>query len=131
MLQGGKEGKPLIVRLNTGVQSIIGNKLYPFRIGIAIPLTKPQENGLPIGEENLFFNQIEDEIVAYFGKEQRGFVCAIVTTSGMKEYMTYSKTDDIKNLIETLKLKFPGYDFQNYVEKDEHWDGYKEFNKQG
>ena len=129
VFEGHHNGKPLLVRLNTGVAHIAGNRLYVFRIGIAVPLKHPQENGLPTPEENLYFKDIEDEIHAYFEKEQRGFVCAIISTSGMKEFMMYGKSENVQDLIGILKTKFSAYDFQNYVKRDENWEGYKNLNK--
>ncbi len=125
--QANHDGKPVFLRLNTGVEPMIGDKVYSFRIGIAVPLQRPREDGLPSEEENIYFNQIEDEIFTFFDKELRGFVCVIIATGGMKEFMTYSKIENIDELIGGLKLKFPEYDFQSYVVKDENWDGYKEF----
>jgi hypothetical protein len=127
MLQGEYGGKLMLVRFNTGVKSLVGSKSYPFRIGIAIPFKKPQSNGLPSGEENLCFNQIEDEIGNFFNKEQRGFVCAIITTNGMKEYMNYSQSDDFSDLMSRLKQKFPEYVFQIYAARDENWEVYQKF----
>jgi len=39
--EGRYEGHRLLVRQNVGARSIIGNAQYPFRLGIAIPLTAP------------------------------------------------------------------------------------------
>jgi len=127
VFQGNHDGMPSFFRLNTGVESMIGDRAYSFRIGIAVPLKRPQENGLPSEEENVYVNQIEDEIFTFFDKELRGFVCVIIATGGMKEFMMYSKIENIEELIGELKSKFPEYDFQHYVVKDENWDGYKGF----
>ena len=130
VLQGENNGNPTIIRLNTGVKKIVGHPSYSYRIGIAIPLKNPQENGLPSPEENLDFYKIEDEIFNLFQNNNEAFVCVIITTNGMKEFVIYSTTDqDIETKIDSLKSKFSEYDFQNYVQKDKNWDTYKEFNK--
>lgn len=130
VLQGENNDNPMFIRLNTGVKKIVGHPSYPYRIGIAIPLKNPQEDGFPRSEENLDFNQIEDEIFNLFQNNNEAFVCAIITTSGMKEFMIYSTTDqNIEIKIYLLKSKFSEYDFQYYVQKDINWDMYKEFNK--
>jgi hypothetical protein len=126
VLQGSNEDNPMIIRLNTGVKSIVGQAPYVYRIGIAVPLLQPQENKMPSPKENLDFNNIEDEIYNLFEKNNEAYVCAIITTNGMKEYLIYSSTDlNINKNIEILKSKFSKYEFQNYVQKDSNWDVYK------
>jgi hypothetical protein len=127
VLQGEYNGKPMLTRLNIGIKPLVGNKSYPYRIGIAVPYINPQSNGLPSGEENLRFNDIEDKINNYFSKKQIGYLCVIITTNGMKEYMIYSKVDKISDLIDSLKQNNSDYDFQHYVSRDDGWEGYNQF----
>lgn len=130
ILDGENAGYPMIIRLNTGVKEIVGHPLFPYRIGIAIPLKHPQENGLPIHEEQQYFYQIEEEIYNLFQNNDEAFVCILITTSNFKEYVMYSKTNQkIKQKIHALKSKFPEYDFQHYVQKDKNWDMYKNIDK--
>ncbi len=123
--EGERDGLPMIVRFNAGLRSVLGDKRYPFRVGIAVPLQSPQPGGLPSSEENLALNDIEDEIINLFNNHQRGFLSAVITTNAMKEYMVYSRTDTVADIIDALNDQFPGYAFQHYVARDEAWEGYK------
>ena len=129
-----EDGKPLIVRVNNGLKQIAGKSEFVFRVGLAIPFLHSMEDGMPSGDEhqNIFW-KIEDELFKfyaikdekYLNSDQRGLLCATLTGDGMKEFILYAKNDEINDLLNILKAKFPGYLFSNYVELDKKWDGYK------
>lgn len=125
--EGEHEGHRLIARVNVGVRQIVGDGQYPFRAGIAIPFRSPQHDGMPGEEENQLFNRIEDTIYDYFSSKRSGMLCLIITTQGMKEFIAYSTSDDIAELIESLSQAFPAYNFQHYIERDEDWSVYQDW----
>ena len=106
-----------------------GHPEFPYRVGIAVPFLLPQSDGLPNGEENFDFNEIEDTMFDLFQKDNEAIVCAIITTGGMREFVIYSSSNKIVDKVKQLKSKFSKYDFQNYVSEDKKWDGYKEWAK--
>lgn len=125
--QGQHQGNPLVVRVNTWAKEISAHPEFPYRIGIAIPLLSPQNDGLPSEEENSNLNEIEDEIFDLFQINNNAIVCVIITTSGMREFLIYSSSNKVDDKIKQLESKFPEYDFQNYASEDKKWDGYKEW----
>ena len=122
--EGRHEGQRLIVRLNTGVGSLVAHKKYPFRIGIAIPFNSPQENGLPNKDELQRFERIEDTIFNRFQVDETAVLCAILTTNGMREFILYSQIDDISTMLEDVSSHFSEYNFQRNVEQDADWQEY-------
>ena len=123
-----ENGKPIIIRINKGLQWMAGDSQYPYRIWIAIPLLDQQENGLPSPEENLLMHTMEDEVSSVFSNQDEAFLCLIITASWVKEFVLYSFTDQwVNEKIELLRWKFAQYIFQYYVQKDEWWDVYKEY----
>ena len=127
--QGEINGKPLLMRINTGAGQNGYGTTYKFRAGIAIPFKHPQAAEFPTSEENGHFNQIEDSIFELFRKNRRGLVCAVITTNEMKEFMVYCETSNVDDVVYELKNKFHEHDFQSYIIKDENWEGYKNLTK--
>lgn len=125
--RGEHQDKPLLVRINTWAKELVGHPELPFRIGIAVPFLHPQADGLPTGEENFDFNEIEDAIFDIFQKNNMAIVCVTITTNGMREFLIYSSVDQIEDQINQLKSKFSKYNFQHYISEDKKWDGYNEW----
>lgn len=125
--EGEYNGSPLIVRINTGVQKMAKNGEYSFRIGIAVPVIKPQKNGLPNRDENKTLAQIEDVIVQNISAEKSGLLCIVITTQGMREFVCYMKDSSVEDLITLLRSSFTDYIFQTYTQEDSDWSGYYEW----
>lgn len=123
--EGEHEGHRLIARVNRGAQQIVGDGQYFFRVGIAVPFTSPQHDGMPNEKELQSLARIEDMIYDYFNAKHIGVLCIILTTQGMREFITYSASDNVAQLIEHLSQTFPAYDFQYYVEQDKDWSVYQ------
>jgi len=82
---------------------------------------------MPNKDETQILNRIEDLIFDYFDAKHTGVPCLVLTTQGMREFISYLTTDDVDELIESLSLHFPKYDIQHYVEQDEKWEVYKQW----
>ena len=120
--EGRHEGQRLLVRLNIGARPMVGDKQYPFKVGIAIQFKSPQADGMPNEDELQRFARIEDMLFNRFDVEHTGVLCIVITTGGMREFVIYSKIDNVSDMIEDVSLHFPTYDFQHYVEQDKNWD---------
>lgn len=120
-------GHRLILRHNIGAQSMVGDGRYSFRVGIAIPFKSPQKDGMPGEDEIESMQHIEDMIYDYFHEGYKGVLCIIITTQGMKEFIIYSMTNDVAELITSLSQHFRLYDIQHYVEQDEEWNTYRQW----
>lgn len=123
-------GKPLIIRLNMGADTLLREGRYPYRVGIAVPLLHPEETGLPIKEENEIFLGIEDTLLELLDKEGAGVLCAVISTNGMKEFMLYVNNEDVSATLELLRKDFSSYDFQHYVTEDRKAEGYEQLRLQ-
>ncbi|HYH75616.1 MAG TPA: DUF695 domain-containing protein [Candidatus Saccharimonadales bacterium] len=122
--EGKYDGHRITVRKNVGARSLCGDAAYPFRLGIAIPFLDPQKDGMPLKGENEIYNRIEDLICDYFEPHNSGVLCLVLTTQGMKEFILYTNTDKLVDLIGSLKIHFSEYDIQHYVEQDTEWEVY-------
>ena len=128
VLSGENDGNPMLIRKNTGLTKIAGNKNYSMSCGIAFKLLFPDENGLPnIGNEPEL-NDLEDDIFEIYETDLNSIVATIITTSGFREFVLYSKNVEEFNLrLEKLKTKYPKYELTSYNRKDENWETYKSF----
>jgi len=123
---GQMDGKPLIVRKNTGYKGIIGHNLFPFRAGISFKFLRQENNGLPSNTESSTLNQIEDAIFERFQSNDRSLVAIIITTNGFREYVMYTQSQTFFNQdLRPLQNEFPNYLFTSYLEEDKNWEGYQ------
>jgi hypothetical protein len=123
--EGFFEDERLFLRTNPGLATKTNKQRYPFKIGIAIPFRSPRDDGLLDNDESLRFNRIEDTILDRFKANDVGMLCMVITTQGMREFVIYSKTSDISDLIENTALLFPEYEFQHIIEEDKEWNVFK------
>lgn len=128
ILQGQNNGKPMIVRRNDSAKQISSNPEFMYRIGFAIPLLAPNEAGLPSNEEMASLNQIEDELSGQLEKERNSIQVLSITTSGMREFVFYTKDSKIvEKVINDVRSRFPSHEIQYYVEEDKKWSVYRQF----
>jgi hypothetical protein len=128
VFHGEYQGHPIFVRLNDSARELLGSLDYRRRIGVAIPLLKPNESGLPSDSEIQILNQIEDELSAQFERNQMAIQVLSITTNGMREFVFYSRNDlDIESCLGDIRAKFSSYKIQSYSEDDKDWGLYTEF----
>jgi hypothetical protein len=128
MLKGQNQGKPMLIRRNDSAKQLSSNSDFEYRFGVAIPLLNPNDLGLPSNEETEILNQIEDELCLQFEKDQVSILALAITTSGMREFVFYSRdTQEVEQKLKTIQEKFPAHEIQHYVEKDPKWILYKQF----
>ena len=124
--EGQNQGNLMFVRKNDGCKNIAGHKDYPFRCGIAFELNKPTENGLPSSEENHELNDLEDRIFELYQNDLSGIVTLIITTSGFREYVLYSKSSATFNeKLKQLCSLNTNYNLTSYCELDRNWSQFK------
>jgi hypothetical protein len=128
ILQGDNNGNAMIVRKNIGCDTIAGNADYPNRCGIAFEILFPDENGLPSFEKEPEIDNIENDIFEIFESDLNSITPIIITTSGFREFVLYTKdVEEFNTRLEKMKLKYPKYQFTNYTENDKNWSTYKSF----
>lgn len=128
ILQGENNGKPMLIRKNVGCEKIAGNKKYSTGCGIAFQLKFPDENGLPNTEKEPELNTLEDDIFEIFESDLNSIVPMVITTSGFREYVIYTKNlTEFQNRLSKLKEKYKQYELTSYNKEDGNWETYKSF----
>jgi len=128
ILKGENDGKPMLIRKNVGLDKIAGNRNYSISCGIAFELLFPDENGLPIIENEPELNNLEDEIFQIYESDLNSIVALIITTSGFREFVLYTKdAKEFMTRLKELKSKYNQYELTNYTQKDKNWSTYNSF----
>jgi hypothetical protein len=92
--QGQHDGKILIVRSNTGYKEYGSVAGYDHQVGIAVPLRAPEPTGLPSPQEDAELGALEDTISASLEQQAESLLVAIITTSGMRELVFYTRAPE-------------------------------------
>ncbi len=128
ILQSENNGKPMLIRKNVGCEKIEGNKNYSTGCGIAFQVKFPDENGLPNAEKEPELNTLEDDIFEIFEKDLNSIIPIVITTSGFREYVIYTKDlSEFQNRLSKLKEKHKQYELTSYNKEDGNWKTYKSF----
>jgi hypothetical protein len=126
ILQGDRNGDPLIVRINTAYKTGVHRADRSIRIGIAVPLLAPQQNGLPSEEEQALLAKIEAKIVEFVA--DRAVLVGVITASNVREYLLYSKTHDwLASFHARLRAAAAPHEVQVIGDRDPGWDMYEQF----
>ncbi|MBC8114434.1 MAG: DUF695 domain-containing protein, partial [Candidatus Saccharimonas sp.] len=118
--QGEGDGKPMIVRVNSSAKEYAGHPDLPVRLGVAIPLHAPRPDGLPNEAESEQLGDIEDRLFDAIGTAGR--VVLIITTSGMREFVSYVRTADAaEQVAQSVRTATATHELQHYAENDPKW----------
>jgi hypothetical protein len=128
MLEGENDGQPMLVRRNESVEQFAGHHELPFRLGLAVPFLEPDENGFPSPDETGDLDDIEDGLVAYLQDEQVGVLTMVITTAGMREFVSYIRSAEVgEAAVQAAAAAGNDHEIQYYVEEDPEWELYSQF----
>jgi len=126
--QGHFNGKPIFMRRNDSANALAGHTEYRFRVGVAIPLLKPNEDGLPSSEEMDQLNAIEDALQTRMEAGQDSLQVLAITTGGMREFVFCTRAPErARESIEQVRMSSAPHELQSYVEEDPKWELFKQF----
>jgi hypothetical protein len=89
--KGKHNGQDMFVRRNTGYLQLKSVAGYEHQVGIAVPLKKPEETGLPGAAELAQLSEIEDIICSSLEEQAESLLVAVITTGGMQKYVLYTR----------------------------------------
>jgi hypothetical protein len=124
--KGTNNGKPMLVRINTSVRQYAGHPELPHRLEIAIPLRAPNESGMPDNEEADQLGEIEERLFRAIGTSGR--VVLVITTGGMREFVSYvGSPDEGARIFAAVRTGTTTHKVQHYVQADPKWEAYSQF----
>ena len=113
----------MFVRLNASARSVAGSAGYGIRVGVAIPLVSPRPDGLPDTAESTQLAAIEDALID--ASNAHAMLVAVITTSGMREFVFYTGTGDwIPAFHEQMMRSTPSHKVQCIAKHDPGWSVY-------
>jgi Family of unknown function (DUF695) len=128
MLEGENDGTPMLVRRNDTVKGYVGHQELPFRMGLAVPFLRPDENGFPATDVVGDLDAIEDALVDYLEQHQVGALVLVITTDGMREFVSYMRSmATADSAVEAAAAGGEDHEVQYYVEEDPAWDLFSQF----
>ena len=123
------DGKVMIVRSNTGYRELKRVTGYEHQVGIAVPFRSPEPSGLPSPEEHVELDAIEDAISNSLQEQAESLLVAIITTSGMREFVFYTRApQEVQHRFEQLRSRIASHEIQMMIQLDEAWEIYTELN---
>jgi hypothetical protein len=126
--EGHLNGRPIFVRKNQAAKEFTGHRDYRFRVGVAVPLREPKDNGLPTNDEMNQLNSIEDALTEALEANQESLHVLAITTGGMREFVFYTRNPQMaRTVIETARTATSTHEVQGYVQEDPSWTVFKQF----
>jgi hypothetical protein len=123
--------KALIVRRNDSASELVGSRQYRTRVGVAIPLRRPTENGFPDSNESEELYQIEDMLCKRLESDELALLVLTITGANVKEQVFYTRDRRKAELaIDAVRSEVTSHEVQNYLEDDPDWSVYREFFEQ-
>lgn len=118
------DGEPMVIRINTTAREYAGHPELPLRLGIAIPIEAPNRRGLPDEPENRQLDAIEGRI--FDAVHPHGRVVFVVTTSGMREVVSYVRTAErAEEIVSAIRSIVDTHQIHHHVEEDPAWDEFR------
>lgn len=125
----GKYGRmPLSIRVNQGLEDVIGHKDLQHQAGITVAILNPMKNGLPDKEEDTQLKKIEKIINSELNEKGIALFAAVVTTGGAREFIFYTGNPKaVESSFKILTGKIYSHTLQLNIQKDTKWLVYKQF----
>ena len=126
VFEGHREGGPIFARFNTSFRDVADRSRYGIQIGVAIPLTEPDQHGLPRQEEVKALDAIEDAVLA--ASAGNGTLVGVITTRSMREFVLYTgESDWIEPFHHSLQERVTTHEVQVMAQRDPEWNVYRQF----
>ena len=127
VLKSTYRGKPMYVRRNESARALLGHKDYRHRIGVAVAVYRPAEDGLPDSEDFEALAGVEDSLCTLLEKDQLSLLVLAITTGGMREFVFYARDAAAASHVKELRVLFPDRKITSYVAEDSEWELYSQF----
>jgi hypothetical protein len=123
--KGEHNGRICIIRCNSGYKDYGSLAGYEHQVGIAVPFRAAQPSGLPSPQEELELNPVEDAICASLEETAQSLLVAIITTSGMREFVLYTcAPEQVKQRFVLLRGSITSHQLQLMIQPDKDWAVY-------
>jgi hypothetical protein len=120
----------MIVRSNAGYRDFGNLPGYEHQVGIAVPLRNAEPTGLPSPAEDAELGKVEDLLYNSLQEQAESLLVAIVTTSGMREFVFYTRdAERVKLRFDQLRSHITSHDLQLMIQVDKAWGVYAQLSR--
>ena len=124
--EGAYGDGPILIRHNQSAKEFVGSSDLPIKLGFAIPLKSPRNDGFPDDVESEQLHRAEDAIVAEVGENTVGLHVMTVTAAGVREYVFYiARGADVAALHSRLQQDISTHDVQCIATEEPDWESYR------
>jgi hypothetical protein len=128
VLEGEYDGRPLVVRLNTGAAAVQKGARFAHRIGVAVAFLNPNVVGFPEVSERDALSGIEEDLCEALKAGTEVVQAVVITTGGMREFVFYcSAPAKVHSAVQSIRARYPSYEIQLIEENDPDWAVYEHF----
>jgi hypothetical protein len=131
VLEGNIAGKPGIVRINAGLQSVAGTAPYPEELIVTVTLKEPNESGMPGPEEVSVLGQFEDLLRSVLQEDLQSLLAVVMTTDGFRDFIFYTSDPmaAVKRMQASVAPSFADLQVDVNGQPDAEWKQFKRFIK--
>jgi hypothetical protein len=123
---GEYEGKVIIARFNAGLKEVAGHPEYRYQVGIAVPLRRPTELGLPTPDEDETLAIVEEQIAKMLDDAGESLLAGVLSTGGMREFVFYTGDPAaVREKFDRLQGSISSHELQLMIQEDPKWSVYQ------
>ena len=116
-----EDGKTFILRFRQSLWHIVDDNIFPYQVGIAMPIKQP-ENEFPGKNENKLLLLLEKRLRLELEKNSLAIFAGAIIGDGMKKLVFYTRApEEVKVIMEKLKKDIEGYSIQMIIQTDKEW----------
>jgi len=126
LVEAAYDGRPMLLRINSALAPLAGDRRYPLRAALAVRCNKPDARGFPSPADSGALSRFEDEFVALFCPDPATLFAAVITTNAMREFVFYTVDEP------SFRARFRGWAetpkshrVQMLIERDPSWSVYR------
>ena len=120
--------KPITIRTNKRLKSVVGHKDLQHQVGIAVPILDPTKDGFPNAEEEVKLKKIENILVSELKESGLAVFACVITTNGIREFIFYTgNPKEAENSFKRIEESISTHTVQLNIQKDKKWMVYKIF----
>lgn len=123
-------GRPLLVRTRELSDEVIGHPDLPLRMGVAMPIGNPDDDGFAQEPERSLLDGIENALLERLERSGDTLAVAVISGLAMRELVFYC--GDARSALERLgevRARFLANPLQHYVASDPKWRAFRRLSR--
>ncbi len=129
-LSGEYINKPVEIKVNDGVQSLVGHSSLNYQVAVSIPLRNPLNNGLPAESESKDLEKVEQALSEKLISTKLAVFAAVIKTDGRCDFIFYTGNQKaVKKQLDEIGKSIDAYTPDISIKRDDKWVTYTWFSQ--